>query len=42
MHPHTPRQGHPTLDPFFVEEFRGVLVTDFWAANDAIGRAEQK
>ncbi len=35
-------RGHPALDQFFVEEFRGVLVTDFWAAYDAIGRAEQK
>lgn len=35
-------RGHPALDQFFVEEFGGVLVTDFWAAYDAVGRAKQK
>jgi transposase len=35
-------RGHPALDEFFVEEFRGVLVTDFWAAYDAVGRTKQK
>jgi transposase len=35
-------RGHPALDQFFVEEFRGVLVTDFWAAYDAVGRTKQK
>ena len=35
-------RGHPALDAFFVEEFRGVLVTDFWAAYDAVGRTKQK
>jgi transposase len=35
-------RGHPALDRFFVEEFAGVLVTDFWAAYDAVGRAKQK
>ena len=35
-------RGHPALDQFFVEEFAGVLVTDFWAAYDAVGRAKQK
>ena len=35
-------RGHPALDQFFVEEFRGVLVTDFWAAYDAVGRVKQK
>lgn len=35
-------RGHAALDAFFVEEFRGVLVTDFWAAYDAVGRAKQK
>jgi transposase len=35
-------RGHAALDQFFVEEFRGVLVTDFWAAYDAVGRAKQK
>jgi transposase len=37
-----PSRGHPALDQFFVDEFRGVLVTDFWAAYDAIGRMKQK
>jgi transposase len=35
-------RGHPALDQFFVAEFGGVLVTDFWAAYDAVGRAKQK
>ncbi|MBY0459086.1 MAG: IS66 family transposase [Gemmataceae bacterium] len=35
-------RGHPALDQFFVEEFGGVLVTDFWAAYDAVGRTKQK
>lgn len=35
-------RGHPALDRFFVEEFDGVLVSDFWAAYDAVGRAKQK
>lgn len=35
-------RGHAALDPFFVEEFDGVLVTDFWAAYDAVGRIKQK
>ena len=35
-------RGHAALDQFFVEEFRGVLVTDFWAAYDAVGRTKQK
>jgi transposase len=35
-------RGHPALDLFFVEQFRGILVTDFWAAYDAVGRAKQK
>ena len=29
-------RGHPALEKFFVEEFAGVLVTDFWAAYDAV------
>jgi transposase len=29
-------RGHPALDKFFVEEFAGTLVTDFWAAYDAV------
>jgi transposase len=35
-------RGHPALDQFFVDEFRGILVTDFWKAYDAIGRTKQK
>jgi transposase len=35
-------RGHAALDEFFVDEFRGILVTDFWAAYDAIGRTKQK
>jgi len=35
-------RGHPALDRFFVEEFGGVPVSDFWAAYDAVGRAKQK
>ena len=35
-------RGHPALDQFFVAEFGGVLVTDFWAAYDAVGRTKQK
>jgi transposase len=35
-------RGHPALDKFFVSEFDGVLVTDFWAAYDAVGRLQQK
>jgi hypothetical protein len=32
-------RGHPALEKFFVEEFAGVLITDFWAAYDAFGRS---
>lgn len=35
-------RGHPALDQFFVNEFAGVLVSDFWAAYDAVGRTKQK
>lgn len=35
-------RGHPALDRFFTAEFDGVLVTDFWAAYDAVGRLRQK
>jgi transposase len=35
-------RGHPALDRFFVEQFDGVLVSDFWAAYDAVGRLKQK
>jgi transposase len=37
-----PSRGHAALDEFFVAEFGGVLVTDFWAAYDAVGRTKQK
>jgi hypothetical protein len=33
-----PSRGHPALEKFFAEEFQGVLITDFWAAYDLIGR----
>lgn len=35
-------RGHPALDRFFAAEFDGVLVTDFWAAYDAVARLQQK
>jgi transposase len=35
-------RGHPALEEFFVQEFAGVLVSDFWAAYDAVGRTRQK
>lgn len=35
-------RGHPALEEFFVAEFAGVLVSDFWAAYDAVGRTRQK
>lgn len=35
-------RGHPALDEFFVEEFRGIRVTDFWKAYDAVGRTKPK
>ncbi len=35
-------RGHAALDEFFVAEFDGVLVSDFWAAYDAVGRTKQK
>ena len=37
-----PSRGHPALDAVFVDEFRGILVTDFWKAYDAIGRIKPK
>lgn len=37
-----PSRGHPALDEFFVAEFAGVLVSDFWAAYDAVGQTRQK
>jgi transposase len=30
-------RGHAALEKFFVEEFDGVLITDFWAAYDEYG-----
>jgi transposase len=35
-------RGHPALDQFFVTEFAGILVSDFWAAYDAVGSTRQK
>jgi transposase len=35
-------RGHPALDTVFVSEFDGVLVSDFWAAYDAVSRLHQK
>ena len=35
-------RGHDALDEFFVEEFQGVLVTDFWSAYDAVAKHQQK
>lgn len=37
-----PSRGHPALDHFFTREFDGVLVSDFWAAYDAVGLLHQK
>ena len=31
-------RGSPALEKFFVEAFDGVLVTDFWAAYNAVAR----
>ena len=31
-----PSRGSPALQKFFTQAFRGVLVTDFWAAYDAV------
>jgi transposase len=35
-------RGHAALDGFFTREFDGVLVSDFWAAYDAVGQLQQK
>ena len=35
-------RGHDALHEFFVEEFRGVLVSDFWRAYDAMAEDQQK
>lgn len=35
-------RGHDALHEFFVEEFKGVLVTDFWKAYDAMADDQQK
>ena len=29
-------RGHPALEEFFVEEFHGILVTDFWADRKSV------
>jgi transposase len=35
-------RGHASLERFFVEEFQGVLVTDFWRAYDIVTDQQQK
>jgi hypothetical protein len=35
-------RGHDALGEFFAEEFKGVLVSDFWSAYDAVARHHQK
>ena len=35
-------RGHPALNPFFIEEFPGIRVSDFWSADDAASRLHQK
>jgi transposase len=35
-------RGHDALNEFFVKEFAGVLVTDFWKAYDAFADRRQK
>ncbi|MGL4550027.1 MAG: IS66 family transposase, partial [Gemmataceae bacterium] len=37
-----PSRGHPALDGFSTRELDGVLVSDFWAAYDAVGKLQQK
>ena len=34
-------RGHPALNQFFIEEFPGILVSDFWSADDAASRLHQ-
>ena len=35
-------RGSPALDKFFLKAFDGVLITDFWAAYNAVGAAERQ
>ncbi len=35
-------RGSPALEKFFVSEFDGVLITDFWAAYNAVNAAERQ
>jgi hypothetical protein len=35
-------RGSPALEKFFVEAFDGVLVTDFWAAYNAVSAADRQ
>lgn len=35
-------RGHAALDEFFVDEFGGILVSDFWSVYDTVGRLRQK
>ena len=35
-------RGHPALEKFFLEAFDGILVTDFWAAYNAVCSGERQ
>lgn len=35
-------RGHAALEKYFVEEFQGILVTDFWKAYDVVAKLQQK
>jgi transposase len=35
-------RGSPALEKFFVSEFDGVLITDFWAAYNAVNAADRQ
>jgi transposase len=37
-----PSRGHAALEKFFVEEFDGILVSDFWEVYDMLSCAKQK
>ena len=37
-----PSRGSPALDEFFKEAFEGALITDFWAAYDAIAKGDRQ
>lgn len=38
----SPSRGSPALDEFFVTEFGGTLVTDFWAAYDSVACGDRQ